>query len=311
MTLASLNDDSLLRLKPQLLTEEPLSLLPKDSAAEWLQSGKLISCSPGQRLIRPDQLNSFVFLVLQGEVRLIAMDPVEGQITLKKVGPGQLLGWVSLLRGEPSEFVQASSEVRALALSSVGFVERIRLVPAFANYFQSLSNPLEAYGVAVSALDQQVRKTAGWREGLLKTALRAQVISLKAGQSFDDLPELPEEKCWYLSTGGLPGFPVGTPLIKGSSPLPEKPGFTLLLRCVALDLRSLDIPKTIVKSADLPWADVSSLNDNLVDLQQLGILEDDILSDQCSKIKQARLKDLKSDLNVSKIAFGDNSIVEF
>ena len=38
---------------------------------------------------------------------------------------------------------------------------------------------------------------------------------------------------------------------------------------------------------------------------------DDILSDQCSKIKQARLNDLKSDLNVSKIAFGDNSIVEF
>ena len=38
---------------------------------------------------------------------------------------------------------------------------------------------------------------------------------------------------------------------------------------------------------------------------------DDILSDQCSKIKQVRLLDLKSDLNVSKIAFGDNSIVEF
>ena len=38
---------------------------------------------------------------------------------------------------------------------------------------------------------------------------------------------------------------------------------------------------------------------------------DDIISDQCSKIKQTMLPDLKTDLNVSKIAFGDNTILEF
>ena len=42
-----------------------------------------------------------------------------------------------------------------------------------------------------------------------------------------------------------------------------------------------------------------------------GNVTEGLLGESCSKIKQSRLPDLKVELHVSKIAFGDNSILEF
>ena len=56
----------------------------------------------------------------------------------------------SLLRGAPTEFVQASSEVVALALPGNIFIRFIQEVPAFAIHFFNLTNQQEAYAVAGS-----------------------------------------------------------------------------------------------------------------------------------------------------------------
>ena len=77
-------------------------------------------------------------------------DESEGSFTLDKRGPGQLIGWASLLRGAPTEFVQASTEVIALILPGKYFIEMIQEVQSFAKYFNFLpaisfnvySNPL-------------------------------------------------------------------------------------------------------------------------------------------------------------------------
>ena len=51
----------------------PYSLLPKDSLDAWLAGGKRIRFEPGQRIIRPDELNQSLFLILSGEIRFIAV----------------------------------------------------------------------------------------------------------------------------------------------------------------------------------------------------------------------------------------------
>ena len=77
---------------------------------------------PGDRLIRPDEIRSEIHLVLKGQVRLIGIgNEQEGPFTLDKRGPGDLVGWTSLLR-ESTEFVQASTDVVTLSLPAQTFV---------------------------------------------------------------------------------------------------------------------------------------------------------------------------------------------
>ena len=103
-------------------------LKPRESdLIEWLKSAKRLKYGPGERLIRPDEINSDVSLVLTGSIRLIAIgEEEEGSFTLDKRGPGQLIGWTSLLRGAPSEFVIASTDVVVLSLPADNFVHFIR-----------------------------------------------------------------------------------------------------------------------------------------------------------------------------------------
>ena len=69
----------------------------------------------GQRILRPDTMPSQVFLVLSGTVRLLAETP-RGSRSLDRRGQGQLIGWVSLLRATPCEWVLASEETVLLGL---------------------------------------------------------------------------------------------------------------------------------------------------------------------------------------------------
>ena len=95
-------------LETQLGAQRPFSLLPPERFRGWIQNSKRVRFETGDQLIRPDELYSDTILVLKGDVRLIAFgDESEGPFSLGKRGPGQLLGWASLLRGESTEFQAA------------------------------------------------------------------------------------------------------------------------------------------------------------------------------------------------------------
>ena len=101
----STTSDWQVSLVEQLAKQSPFSSLDSSDLLAWLQSGKRLRYTPGERLIRPDEINSGILLILKGSVRLLANgSEEEGQFTLDKRGPGQLIGWTSLLRGAPSEF---------------------------------------------------------------------------------------------------------------------------------------------------------------------------------------------------------------
>ena len=72
---------------------------PSDSAL-WLAESKLVRLSPGQTLISKKELQDRIYLVISGQVRLL-VETESDTITLDRRGPGQFLGWSSLLRGEP------------------------------------------------------------------------------------------------------------------------------------------------------------------------------------------------------------------
>jgi ATP-binding cassette subfamily B protein len=269
-----------LSLQQQLAGQPPFSLLAPEQLQAWLSGSRRLRFQPGERLLRPDELSDCLFLVLKGEVRLIVFgDEAEGQLSLDRRGPGQLLGWASLLRAAPSEFVQASTEVVALTLPAANFVAFVQQVPAFAAHFRGLTNPQEAYGVAVAAAELQPRRPAHWREDLLERVRQARTTSLAPEESLAALPALPAGWHWHLSTPDLPDLPVGTVLVPGPAALPQRPGFRLPYRLVALPEGVLKPGPAASPTAADSVDPAAERQASPVDLQQLGILEDDHLHD--------------------------------
>ena len=86
----------------QLLNNAPFTLLPQNLLTCLEERSELIRYELGARILSPDQFPPGLLVVLQGDVRLMARLSSKRVITLERRGPGQLLGWVSLLRANLS-----------------------------------------------------------------------------------------------------------------------------------------------------------------------------------------------------------------
>ena len=256
------------------------SLLEERQLYHWIQEAKQILFKPGQRIIRPDELPKSLFLILKGEIRLLGVGyESEGTVTIGKRGPGQLIGWSGLLRAQSTEYVIASTEVITVAVSSTDFINFIQTNTAFENHFAELSNIQEAYSVAIKAAELQPKRPRGWEKDLKQRSLNAKVCSLLPGEPLANLPELPENWSWFLSTPNVPNIPVGTPLCQDKTCLPEIRGFKLKYRIVGMQKGpiSQEVTGAQILSKEFSSAEESQ---NPIDLHQLGILEDDDLDDE-------------------------------
>ena len=255
----------------------PFALLPESLADAWLSQAKLIRLMPGQQLISRTQLQDRIYLVVRGLMRFLAETDSGEAVTLELRGPGQFLGWVSLLRGEPCEAVIASEETLVVALPAQGFLEGLSSTPAFAQWFATKANVHESFHVAQVVLAQQAQRPDNWQELLMQQWPKALVVGVDSAQPFQPPTQTEDGYTWHLSTAQVPGVEVGQRLVPGDV-LPERPGFALQYRCVGLPKlqgsQLDDLSPGLAASAEpleFPLPAVS--------LQQLGILEDDTLDD--------------------------------
>ena len=103
----------------------------------WFSKSRTISLEIGARFLRPDQLTDSVFYIKSGRVRCLGIDPLgTGQVTISTAGEETLHGWLSLLRAQPSEFVQCSTDVDVVALPAETFIEFILYSVNLLNIFQ-------------------------------------------------------------------------------------------------------------------------------------------------------------------------------
>lgn len=264
-------------LRQQLIGQPPFERIPKEKAQALLAAAELRSYSPGQRLLRPDELPDRWFLVVKGEVRLLVNDPDDQEATtLDRRGVGQLLGWSSLLRGEPCEWVLASTPVQVLALPAADLVRLVRDEPAFAAFFAALAPPHEAHAVALAAAELLPRRQADWNAGLAERLQSAWATAVEPETPVHLPREAPPDFEWFVSTSGIPGWPVGR-LVKEGDRMPKRSGFQLPYRLIGL-AQAPELPaaeQVVVAEAQV----VQGVETGAADLQQLGILEDDHLED--------------------------------
>ena len=146
----------------------------------------------------------------------------------------------------------------------------------FKDWFGSLTQPQESRLVALAAFDEQALKPEDWRSKITSQVKQSAVINLEKNTTFS----LPDDKKfhtynWFISSFGLPKYPVGSPVKVGSKlDIPET--FKLPIRIVGFPAESGLSTASELTSVS---ADLGVLPS--VSLQQLGIVEaDNLLDDQ-------------------------------
>ncbi|EAQ75817.1 MULTISPECIES: ABC transporter transmembrane domain-containing protein [unclassified Synechococcus] len=136
------------------------------------QSSTLLRYRLGQSLTDGSILPAQVLLLVQGQARLLGQE--QGRMaTLVKLGPGNLVGLASLLRGQACESVCAATELVAFALSDDLIVKLHGSEPSFRGWCDSTLFPAE-----VVALLQAIQQSSASSNGSL-----LQVLAPAAGQA--------------------------------------------------------------------------------------------------------------------------------
>ena len=263
------------KIQAQISQQLPFSLLEPRQLESWLNESKIVNYKIGQRILRPDELNGYIFLVLKGTIRLVGSDPIQSSsISLGTRGSGQLIGWISLLRSVPTENVIASTDTLLLALPSQKFVNLLHENRIFLDHFSSLTNPHESHEILVAAALKHSQRKSGWQEEISHRASQAKVYSVSNTSQPITNDSLPNNWQWLISTGGIPGFEPGTVFDPNESSLPLRSDLTLPVRLIGVPTsHNIKHPlKDINHNTDDPNLDVGT-----VDLHQLGILEEDKL----------------------------------
>ncbi len=172
----------------------------------------------GQTILRPEQPPEGVWLLRAGTLRVLATDPLRGDLaTIDRLEPGACLGWCGLLRGSPCEHVRVSAEAEALFLPATLFLDLLPHHDDFRAWFETTLPASELHRLLV----ELAGGNPAWSNTLRHwPAIRqpARVRSLPPGPATP--LGLAPELSWFHSSGG----PLGQAWLGDAAPEPPPPG---------------------------------------------------------------------------------------
>ena len=196
------------------------------------------------QLINPgDVVTDRILVLQQGQARLLG-ERDGHPFTLERLGPGAIIGLVSLLRAEGCESVSAASAVEAMAIPDALMLELLQSEPSLRRWCAS-----QVWTAELHALLVQLEKAhpgalsfdpAHWRQRLqqLREGVRAD-----EGLAGSSPPATAAEEQWLLGSANVPGQPIGTALPPDQAlprPLPPLP------------LRLLAVPRGLIHPSPPP-----------------------------------------------------------
>jgi len=96
---------------------EPFKQCTPDIKQFIAANAQLVRGSIGQTLLRAEGKSNFVYLLVEGKVRVVGQDSRTGEIeTIELCAPGSCIGWVAVLRGRSCETALCSSDVITIRL---------------------------------------------------------------------------------------------------------------------------------------------------------------------------------------------------
>ena len=217
-----------------LQSVKPFSFLPTQKLELWLEHASLRNYGPGQRILRPDEVNSHIYFVVDGKVRVLS-HLEEGSKTLAIKEKNTLLGWISLLRAEPTELIQAKTSTTVLCLPSDIFISLYKDCVEFASYFDSCLSESE-----ISVIYESIKSNGLMDSNVADINISNIMIGSKVHVFRDpsDISTLLDDPNYrgaplYMSSSGVKAFPVGS-LLSAEASLSET-NLLLPIRAVSFD----------------------------------------------------------------------------
>jgi subfamily B ATP-binding cassette protein HlyB/CyaB len=197
-------------IKEFLASVPPFDRLPDTVLNRLANQAQLLRYRMGQPIVVRDSMPAQVAILYQGQARLLAYDPrTDRPVTLEMLATGQILGWVSLLRGVPCETAIASVETICLTLPSDEFLGLLAGEAAFANGFRSRCSVIEAFDLIGAEIHRQAIGNADLKELTFKAEPEAVIYNLPPGTT--PASQLERDRIWFVSGGGaISTYPIGS-----------------------------------------------------------------------------------------------------
>ena len=195
-----------------LATIPPFDQLSPNALSYVTERFQLLRYRMGQAVLVRDRLPNQICVLYQGQIRLLGYDPrTEKPVTLQLLQPGDILGWVGLVRGVPCETAIASNETICLTLPANDFLALLEREPVLAAAFRQKTSLIEVFELLGTELHRQANGDTDLKELATHAETEAVVCNLPPGKV--PVSQLEQDRLWLVSGGGeVAGFPAGSRL---------------------------------------------------------------------------------------------------
>ncbi len=236
----------------------PFDCLSPESRQRLSEKLQPLRYRMGQAIVVREIIPAHIAILYEGQARLLGYAPgAIAPVTLQLLPPGQVLGWVSLLRGVACETALASTETICLTLEAADFLELLEQEPQFADAFRNHCSIIEVFDLLCAELERTASGADNLNEIALKAKEQAHILNLPAGKT--PLNSLEPNFVWLLSGGAKTNFTVGSrlnPKDELGYIEVERPGSARLiaLRELTTEQETFDIRHSAFDSQEIPYA---------------------------------------------------------
>ncbi|MGB5962218.1 MAG: peptidase domain-containing ABC transporter [Coleofasciculaceae cyanobacterium] len=190
------------------------SIYPFDqlsSAARFKLSSQcqLLRYRMGQAIIVREKMPAHVAILFQGQARLLGYDPRNNSpVTLKLLQPGEILGWVGLVRGMPCETAIASTESVCLVLNTSDFFALLDQEKVVSTALRSRCALIEVFELLGAELERRALTEGNLKELAQEAWLNGIIYHLPTGKTMSS--QLEPNRVWFVSGGARANQPIGT-----------------------------------------------------------------------------------------------------
>ncbi|MEA5464424.1 peptidase domain-containing ABC transporter [Leptothoe sp. PORK10 BA2] len=193
----------------QLGNVAPFDRLPVDALQVLSENSQLLRYRMGQPILRRETMPHQVVLIQEGQVRLLGYDPyTKNPITLKLLGPGDILGLAGPARGVACESAIASTEIVAVALPVTIIKQMITSYPSFGSAIQNYCYLAELFEILSKYFENQAHNVGDIAQ--LTTKIQSAGISIReVPQGQLKHSDLDSQRLWFISRGNIASHEQG------------------------------------------------------------------------------------------------------
>jgi len=185
----------------------PFNQLQPAVLTKFLEKAQLFRYRMGQVILAREKMPAQVSILHSGQVRLLGYEPeTQIPVTLARLQPGEVMGWLEAVRGVAGSTAIASTEVICINLNTEDFLALLAQEESFASYFYRRAGIVEVFELlskqlkthANSQLILEASDCNNCKELALKIFDDAQIANLTTREA---AKQLSFDYLWLVSGG--------------------------------------------------------------------------------------------------------------